>query len=324
MTILMTFPGIVIVTARGGETALVENGKPVEGRKSYRVEGHKSLAFDASCWVRLSRDAKPLVVGARSVHAGVRPGIDPAQTLPGDWSLEWLIFTALKCNPATAHVRDLTEPKPDILTPEQIRDEALETTTTFERIKELHAIADQHHRDVILTNGEGDEEPLVRMLLRLGFERRDGGSVKRPRLASAPAEPAQPAASAGNWYDDAIARAASFTVEAVGQAIWRESVAAVREGKCAPDQGTHIQNLVEARIADRRKEASERLLALLSEADEWRDKVRDLAGDEEARAALEEVSQIADETRAGRIRSAIIARFPKAGVRELPAREAAA
>ena len=73
MTILMTFPGIVIVTARGGESALVENGKPVEGRKSYRVEGHKSLAFDASCWVRLSRDAKPLVVGARSVHAGCVP-----------------------------------------------------------------------------------------------------------------------------------------------------------------------------------------------------------------------------------------------------------
>ena len=229
----------------------------------------------------------------------------------------------LKCNPANAHVRDLTEPKPDILTPEQIRDEALETTTTFERIKELHAIADQHHRDDP-DEREGDEEPLVRMLLRLGFERRDGGSVKRPHLASAPAEPAQPAASAGNWYDDAIARAARFTVEAVGQAIWRESAAAVRDGKCAPDQGTHIQNLVEARIADRRKEASERLLALLSEADEWRDKVRDLAGDEEARAALEEVSQIADETRAGRIRSAIIARFPKAGVRELPAREAAA
>ena len=103
MTVLMTFPGIVLITARGGEVAAVEDGRPVEGKKAYRVEGHKSLAYDASCWVRLARDARPVVVGARSVHSGVRPGIDPPQALASDWSLEWLIFDVLKCDPAEAH-----------------------------------------------------------------------------------------------------------------------------------------------------------------------------------------------------------------------------
>jgi AAA domain-containing protein len=185
MTVLMTFPGIVIVTARGGETALVENGKPVEGKKSYRVEGHKSLAFDASCWVRLSRDARPVVVGARSVHAGVRPGIDPAQTLASDWSLEWLIFDVLKCDPAKAQVRDLAEPVTGVLTPEEIRDEALKTSTDFKRIRELYAIADKHYQDVILTSETGDDEPLLRILKRVGDERRG-----KPALSVASNTPA--------------------------------------------------------------------------------------------------------------------------------------
>ncbi len=54
--------------------------------------------------------------------------------------------------------------------------------------------------------------------------------------------------------------------------------------------------------------------------------MRDLADDEEARGALEEAVQLADEYPAGRIRSAIIALFPKSAVKELkaPAREVAA
>ena len=44
---------------------------------------------------------------------GVRPGVDPAEDRSADWTLEWLIFDVLKCDPATAHVRDLAEAKPD-------------------------------------------------------------------------------------------------------------------------------------------------------------------------------------------------------------------
>lgn len=107
MTHLLTFPGIVLVTARGKEVAsLDDNGKPVEGVKEYKVEGHKTLAYDASVWVRLSRDEAPVVVGARSVHHGVRPGVDKPRPVK-DFSLEWLVFDLLRCDPSGAHVRDL-------------------------------------------------------------------------------------------------------------------------------------------------------------------------------------------------------------------------
>jgi hypothetical protein len=117
MTTLMTFPGIVLMTARGKEVASLDaNGRPIEGSKEYKVEGQKNLAYDASCWVRLDREHPGIVVGSRSVHAGVRPGRDKPQELPADWTLEWLIFEALKCNPHDAQVRDLaalqtTEPE---------------------------------------------------------------------------------------------------------------------------------------------------------------------------------------------------------------------
>jgi len=185
MTILMTFPGIVILTARGGEIALVENGKPVMGKKSYRVDGHKSLAYDASCWIRLSREAKPIIVGARSVHVGVRPGTDPAYQLAKNWSLESLIFDVLKCDPVTAHVRDLAEPPAEVMTPEQIRDEALDPKTSFDRIRtHLYPMADREYPDVMLQSETGDDELLTQILKRIGDERRGGG---RPNLAAVPA-----------------------------------------------------------------------------------------------------------------------------------------
>lgn len=183
MTILMTFPGIVIMTARGGSVAAIgENGQPVEGKKTYRVEGNKNLGFDASCWIRLSRDDRPLVVSARSVYAGVRPGIDRPKTLPDDWTLEWFIFDQLKCEPGKAHVRDLVVPKPDAITPEQIRDEALEKTTDAERIRELYTEAKRcGYDDVTLVNESGDDEVLLALLIRVGKER-----APQP-LASVPA-----------------------------------------------------------------------------------------------------------------------------------------
>jgi hypothetical protein len=172
MTLLMTFPGIVLVTARGGEVAAVENGKPVEGKKSYRVDGHKSLAYDATVWLRLSHDMRPAVVGARSVHHGIRPGIDPVKTLDADWSLEWLIFEALKCDPAKAHTRDLMEAKTEAMTPEQIRDEACGKNTDLARTRDLWTMAKQlGYEGLTLTNESGDEEELLAMLARLGKER---------------------------------------------------------------------------------------------------------------------------------------------------------
>ncbi|MFD1546919.1 AAA family ATPase [Nonomuraea guangzhouensis] len=118
MTMLMTFPGIVVMTARGKEVASMDaSGRPIEGSKEYKVEGHKTLGYDASVWVRLSREHPPIVVSARSVHVGIRPGVDRPVPAP-NFTLEWLVFDVLKCDPTVARVRDLTEIKPGSESPD--------------------------------------------------------------------------------------------------------------------------------------------------------------------------------------------------------------
>lgn len=109
MTQLMTFPGIVVLTARGKDVVEVKDGKPVEGSRLWKVEGHKTIAFDATLWLRLTRTGRPLVVGARSVHAGIRPGSDDPQPIAEDHDnlLDWLIFDVLKVDPMAAVPREL-------------------------------------------------------------------------------------------------------------------------------------------------------------------------------------------------------------------------
>lgn len=109
MRLLMTFPGIVIITARGKDVAALDaDGKPIPKGRDYRVEGHKTLPFDASVWVRLSRDEAPMVVGCRSVHSGIRPGVDKPQRFP-DFSVEHLIFDVLAVDPLRSRAREVTE-----------------------------------------------------------------------------------------------------------------------------------------------------------------------------------------------------------------------
>ena len=110
MTQLMTFPGIVLLTARGKEVAaLDESGKPIEKQRDYRVEGHKTLGFDVSCWIRLDRSKPGTVIGLRSVHSGIRPGYDDPIELARDWTVEGIVFDSLQCDPTQAHTRGLTE-----------------------------------------------------------------------------------------------------------------------------------------------------------------------------------------------------------------------
>jgi len=111
-TELLTFPGIVVVTARGKEVTEVDaNGRPIEGQKTWSVQTHREFPYAASVWVRLRRGRRPLVVGARSVHVGIKPNTDPAREVTDKAAdgrlLDWLVFDALKCDPGTAHVRDL-------------------------------------------------------------------------------------------------------------------------------------------------------------------------------------------------------------------------
>lgn len=108
MTALMTFPGIVVLTARGKEVTEVRDGKPVEGSKVWSVDAQKDVPFDASVWVRMRRAQPPTVIGARSVHVGIRPGDEP-QPITAEPAnlLDWLIFDVLKVDPGQAAVRDL-------------------------------------------------------------------------------------------------------------------------------------------------------------------------------------------------------------------------
>jgi hypothetical protein len=113
-THLATFPGPVIITARGKEvTDVGEDGRPIEGKKVWAVESHKELPYTATVWVRMKRSSPPTVIGARSVHAGIRPNADDPEPIVAKEAegrlIEWLIFDALKVDPAKATVRDYKE-----------------------------------------------------------------------------------------------------------------------------------------------------------------------------------------------------------------------
>lgn len=178
MGLLKTFPGIALLTAHGKQVAVIgPDGQPVEGQKTHKVEAQKSLGADASCWLRLYRESPGVIVGGRSVHLKFRPG-DDAKPLASDWTLEGIVFDVLQCDPASAHVRDLVAPKADAVTPEQIRDEALEKNTGHARIRELYTEAKRlGYDDVTLMNETGEDELLLALLIRVGGERKPAAAA---------------------------------------------------------------------------------------------------------------------------------------------------
>lgn len=149
MRLLMTFPGIVIITARGKEVAaLDDDGRPIPKAKDYRVEGHKTLPYDASVWVRLSREDHPQVMGCRSVKAGIKPGVDRPVKSP-DLTIEKVVFEVLGLDVAAAQAREVT----DLVTDEMaLANAARAELGAFIREHKLSykALAEQFHRD----NGE--------------------------------------------------------------------------------------------------------------------------------------------------------------------------
>jgi hypothetical protein len=142
MTKLMTFNGPVIAIARGKEVVEIgPDGKPTRNR-TYRVEGQKHLPYDATVWVRMTREDGAKVIGARSVHLGLRPG-ERAKALPDDWSLEWLIFDQLRYEPGV--IRDLRETGSAVeqrADAEDLREQALTRGATRNDLLSLHSRAD--------------------------------------------------------------------------------------------------------------------------------------------------------------------------------------
>lgn len=96
MYLVRTMPAIVLLLARGKEVAAIDgNGDPIPGTKDWRVEGHKSLAFDATVWVRLRKSEVPQIIGARSLKFEVPR--DKPMPLP-DFSVEKLVFGLMGCS----------------------------------------------------------------------------------------------------------------------------------------------------------------------------------------------------------------------------------
>jgi hypothetical protein len=113
-TLLATFPGPVIITARGKEVAVIgPDGNPVEGQREWSVDCHKELPYTATAWVRMQRTSPPMVIGARSVHAGIKPGADDPKPITDPRAegrlLEWLIFDLLRVDAARVGTRDYRE-----------------------------------------------------------------------------------------------------------------------------------------------------------------------------------------------------------------------
>jgi hypothetical protein len=100
MRLLHSFPGIVVVTARGKWVSVVdEQGRPVKNQKEYRVVAQADLPFETTVHMRLSRDAHPHLVSLRSLNPKVKliPGEDEPREMRG-MTLDSLIFDVLGCS----------------------------------------------------------------------------------------------------------------------------------------------------------------------------------------------------------------------------------
>lgn len=332
MRILLTFPGIVVLIARGGEVAQVRNGQPVMGQKTWSVEGERNLPFDVSVHVRLSRDARPLLVSASGVHCQIRPGIDPPRRLPDDWSLESVIFDTLKLDAATAEVREFPEFRQE-LTPEQIRDEALDPEAGFERIKELYAFTDRNFPAV-----EVDGELLLATLKRAGDERR---AARTPQQRdAAPAEPADPYAREAHIAlglpgpppphqaapeDDPWLAATLRVVPQIGmeacRKLWRETSEKRHGGEVAEADAAKVFSLLTARMEALKAKPQTTSPVAADLGDQWTTAIEGMASAEDGEALLIDV---ADQRGRGEISSerahviesaieqAIAERFPAA------------
>lgn len=122
MDLLIAWDGLVIVTARGKEVTAMKNGNPdSRADKIYKLEGHKTLAFDADVIIRMKSPGVAQMTGARSLH------VEPKnlQINIANFSktgLEGVIFDQLKVGQSPVGSRDYKSDKvnPNLVTAETI------------------------------------------------------------------------------------------------------------------------------------------------------------------------------------------------------------
>ncbi|SNR38856.1 AAA family ATPase [Blastococcus mobilis] len=113
--LLMTYPGIVVVTARGKEVAEVVGGKPTPN-KIWKVEAEKSLGFDVNVWVRFTAPRTPVLVKARSLRPEMQVPEGRTRPLGAAFNLDALIFDAMGCGAGNTGARVLPSLSADEVT----------------------------------------------------------------------------------------------------------------------------------------------------------------------------------------------------------------
>jgi hypothetical protein len=306
MWILMRFPGIVVMTARGKEvSAFDDRGTPVAGTRQYKVEGQKGLAYDASCWVRMYREKPAIIVGARNVDAGIRPGKDEPYKLGPDWDLEWVVFDYLKCDPATARVRSMAELR-GMRAAQEILDEAAQATT-FARVKQLYAEAVEAYgtEGMAVPPGRDELHPLLPALKWLGDQRQ---AAERKGAQEAQGEHAW----AGGWRK----RLAAATTQDEAAAL-RDEVTKALQDNIITEATAYLL------YPEHRTRHGE--LVTLDPDDPWLLKIRDLADASDAPAVDEEMTAVlSDEASAQRLAALRSVLQARAGELSRPGGQAAA
>lgn len=161
MAKLMTFPGIVVMTARGKPVNVIGAGGAPTGQKTYTLDAQKGLGNDVSMWIRMFRDSDPLVIGARSVKYGKKPGVDDPEPIQ-DFTLDRLIFDIMGYRPDTAQVRELVTLDASALN--DLRDRVLDKNATVDDLRSYYAEAGPA-LTAITTDGSGDEIKMADLIL---------------------------------------------------------------------------------------------------------------------------------------------------------------
>lgn len=172
LKMLITFEGILLITARGRETVKVDKGgNPVAGETDYKVDSQRDIPFAVTAHIRMFRDDHSMIVGCRSKHLRIGPKFDKPRSAAG-FSLEQFIFQGLRFDPQATARRDYVEPGRE-RTPEQVRDDAIDAHKARDREKLLALLTEAGHPALSATTvaaGDGTEEGerLLDLIVRLG------------------------------------------------------------------------------------------------------------------------------------------------------------
>ncbi|MFI7467390.1 hypothetical protein [Nonomuraea sp. NPDC049646] len=172
LKMLITFEGILLITARGRETAKIgKDGNPVVGETDYKIESQRDIPFAVTAHVRMFRDEDPVIMGCRSKHMRIGQKFEQPRRV-GGFTLEQFIFKGLRFDPAATARRDYVECGSE-RTPESVRDDALAAHQAGDREKLLELLAEAGHPALMSTTvtvDGGDEagERLLDLIVRLG------------------------------------------------------------------------------------------------------------------------------------------------------------